>query len=184
MATIHRAIGMGSDRILDALLGPDREDDEDSSMVAAHASLYSTFWDRLRPLPGAAELLRATRARGLRVVLASSAQERELGALRRALDADDAIDVATSASDAQASKPAPDILTVALDRAGLHPEQVVMVGDSVWDVRSACKIGIPCIGVTCGGISTDELSRAGAAAVFADPADLLAHWDESPLKAA
>src|SRR5947199_2827166 len=177
MWTIHRAIGMGSDKILDALLGTDRDRDGDRKLTDAHAALYSTYWDRLRPLPGAADLLRACRSSGRKVVLASSASERELRALRRALDADDAIDVATSASDAEQSKPAPDILEVALDRAGLAPDEVMLVGDSVWDVRAAAKLNVPCIGVTCGGTSAGELNQAGAVAVYQDPADLLANLD-------
>src|SRR5438034_10897086 len=137
MATIHHAVGMGSDRIVDALLGEDRDRDADERTVAAHAALYSVYWERLRPLPGATELLRHCASRSLRVVLASSASEPELAALRRALSADDVIDVATSASDAGQSKRAPDILGVALDRAGLTPDEVVLVGDAVWDVRAA-----------------------------------------------
>jgi HAD superfamily hydrolase (TIGR01509 family) len=183
MSVIHHAIGMGADKILDALLGEDRDRDRDGELTAAHAALYSTYWARLRPLPGATELVRACAAAGLRVVLASSAQDRELRALRRALDADDAIDVATGASDAKESKPAPDILEVALDRAGLSADDVVLVGDSVWDVRAAARLGIPCVGVTCGGTSAEELTRAGAVAVYRDPAELLTRLDESPLRA-
>jgi HAD superfamily hydrolase (TIGR01509 family) len=182
MATIHHAIGMGSDKILDALLGEERDRDGDAELVAAHLALYSVYWERLRPLPAAAELLRACAGKGLRVVLASSANDRELRALLRALADDDVIDVATSASDAERSKPDPDILSIALGRAGLGADEVVLVGDSVWDVRAAARIDVPCIGVTCGGTSAEELIRAGAVAVFTDPADLLAHWDESPLK--
>ena len=181
MATIHHAIGMGSDRILDALLGEDRDRDADDATIAAHAALYSVYWERLRPLPGAADLLRRCKSRGLRVVLASSASEPELRALRRGLDADDVIDVATSAADAEQSKPAPDILGVALDRAGLAPDEVVLVGDAVWDVQAAARIDVPCIGVTCGGTSAEELTRAGAVAVYDNPADLLARWDEAQL---
>src|SRR5438309_2833450 len=76
MSTIHHAIGMGSDKILDALLGEERDRDEDGKVTDAHAALYSTYWDRLRPLPGAADLLRACAVAGQQVVLASSANER------------------------------------------------------------------------------------------------------------
>ncbi len=182
MARVHHAIGMGSDRILEALLGPERDPAADAELAAAHSALYSVYWERLCPLPGATDLLRACAARGLRVVLASSANAAELRALRRALDADDVIDVATGAADADESKPAPDILGVALDRAGLPAERVILVGDSAWDVQAATRISVPCIGLTCGGTSAEELTRAGAVAIFTDPADLLARWDESPLK--
>src|SRR5438270_7061723 len=146
MATIHHAIGMGSDKILDAFLGGERDRDGDAGLTAAHLALYSVYWERLRPLPGAADLLRHCAAQGIRVVLASSASDRELQALRRALDADAAIDVATSASDAERSKPDPDILGVALDRGGLAADEVVLVGDAVWDVRAAARLSIACVG--------------------------------------
>jgi HAD superfamily hydrolase (TIGR01509 family) len=181
MARIHRAIGMGSDRILEALLGTDRDRDRDSELSAAHGSLYSVYWDRLRPLPGAADLLRACAARGLRVVLASSARPAEFAALRRALAADDVIFAATGAADAEESKPEPDILQVALERGELAPDRALMVGDSVWDVLAAQRSGLRCVGVTCGGTGEAELIEAGAVAVFADPAALLADLDRSPL---
>ena len=119
MATIHRAIGMGSDRLLEHLLGADRDTDQDDTLVAVHLALYKQYWGRLRPLPGAADLVHACASRGLQVVLASSANDEELAALRSALGADDAISTATSSSDASSSKPAPDILQAAMDQSGV-----------------------------------------------------------------
>ncbi|MFC4144921.1 HAD family hydrolase [Micromonospora mangrovi] len=179
MALIHRSIGMGSDKLLDHLLGPERDRDGDEKLRDAHDSLYAEYWQRLAPLPGAVELLRACAARGLRVVLATSAAEHEAAALRRVLDADDVIDTVTSSADAQESKPAPDILVAALEQSGLRAERVVFVGDSVWDVAAAGKLDIPCIGLTCGGTSRAELAGAGAVAVYDDPAALLAGLGES-----
>ncbi|MBM0227437.1 MULTISPECIES: HAD family hydrolase [Micromonospora] len=173
MALIHRSIGMGSDKLLDHLLGPERDRDDDGRLRAAHDGFFGEYWERLTPLPGAADLLRACAARGLRVVLATSAAEREVAALRAALDADDAVDTVTSSADAQQSKPAPDILVAALEQSGLTAERVVFVGDSVWDVVAAGKLDIPCIGLTCGGTSRGELAGAGAVAVYDDPAALL-----------
>ncbi len=183
MARIHRAIGMGSDKILDHLLGQDRDKGHDDLMRDAHASLYATYWERLRPLPGAADLLRACAKRGLAVVLASSAEERELAALCRALDADDVITAATSSADAPSSKPDPDILVAALEQSGLAPDRVVMVGDSVWDVAAARRLDVPCIGLTCGGIPEAELREAGAVQVYDTPAHLLDVLDESAIAA-
>jgi HAD superfamily hydrolase (TIGR01509 family) len=181
MRLIHRGIGMGSDQILDYLLGSDRDTDDDETVRAAHTALYAAYWERLEPLPGAADLLRACAARDLRVVLASSASEKELAALRKALDADDAITAVTSGSDADRTKPAPDILRVALDRGGLAPENVVFVGDSVWDVEAAAQLGIPCIGLTSGGLAASELHDAGAVETYDYPADLLAKLDDSAI---
>jgi HAD superfamily hydrolase (TIGR01509 family) len=181
MAEIHRAIGMGSDKILDHLLGEDRDRDADDALADAHGALYGAWWERLRPLPGAADLLRACAKRGLAVVLASSANKRELGVLRRVVDADDVITAATSSADAEQSKPAPDILRAALDQSGVEESRAVFVGDAVWDVRAAGRLDIPCIGLACGGTSAAELRDAGAVAVYDDPAALLAALDESAI---
>jgi HAD superfamily hydrolase (TIGR01509 family) len=172
---IHRAIGMGSDRILDHLLGSDKDRDRsaDDDIRTAHSTLFGVYWDSLRPTPGARDLLQAVRDRDRRVVLASSAAAPELAALRRALDADDVVDTVTGADDAEASKPAPDILQVALKRSKLRPEDVVFVGDTVWDVRAAGALDVPCFGLTCGGISEAELLEAGAAGVYANPRALI-----------
>jgi HAD superfamily hydrolase (TIGR01509 family) len=181
MARIHRAVGMGSDKLVDHVLGADRDRDRDDEVKAAHLALYATYWERLRPLPGAADLLRAVSARDLRVVLASSASERELDVLRKVIGADDAIDETTSASDAGTSKPDPEILQVALRRGGLAPARAVLVGDSVWDVIAAGRVGLRCIGLTCGGICAAELREAGAVETYENPAALLAALDRSAI---
>ncbi len=174
MAEIHRAIGMGSGQLLDKLLPADRDAEADSDIRAAHTALYAQYWSRLRPLPGAADLLRACKRRGLAVILASSADEAEFNVLRAALDAEDAIDAATFAGDVDTSKPAPDLVQVALDKAGAPAGEAVFTGDTVWDVEACKKAGVRCIGVLSGGVSRDELTSAGAAEVYRDPADLLA----------
>ena len=183
MAEIHRSIGMGSDKLLDHLLGEDRDRSEDDLMSTAHDFLYGAWWERLRPLPGAAELLRAVAKRGPAVVLASSAKEAELKKLRRVIDADDVITAATSSSDAEQSKPAPDILQAALQQSDVDPHRAVFVGDSVWDVKAAARLEIPCIGLTCGGSSAAELSEAGTVANYDNPAALLAALDDSVIAA-
>jgi HAD superfamily hydrolase (TIGR01509 family) len=181
MARIHRAIGMGADKILEHLLGPERDLDADKRISDAHVALYAQYWPKLRPLPGARELLYACTARRFRVVLASSASGEELSVLRKVIDADDVVYAATSAEDVEESKPEPDILKAALKRSGLSAQEVVYVGDSVWDVRAAARLGIPCIGLTCGGLGPEELVAEGAVTVFSDPADLAARIERSPL---
>src|ERR1700748_1542382 len=125
MAEIHRSIGMGSGQMLDKLLPADRDKDADGDIRTAHSALYGTYWFRLQPLPGAADLLRACKRRGLAVVLASSADEAEFNVLRAALDAEDAIDAATFSGEVESSKPAPDLVKVALDKAGVSAGQAV-----------------------------------------------------------
>jgi HAD superfamily hydrolase (TIGR01509 family) len=179
MAAVHRAIGMGSDKLLDHLLPGDRDHDDDDDVRAAHRVLYGVYWTRLRAFDGAVELLRACSERGLKVVLASSADEREMKALLGALDAEDVITAVTSSADAGQSKPAPDIVQLALERAGVRSDQAVFVGDTVWDVRACQQIGVPCIAVLTGGIGRHELCEAGAVAVYESPAELLEQLDQS-----
>ncbi len=182
-AAVHRAIGMGGDELLDHLIGDQRDQQADGVLHTAHLTLYQQFWGRLRPLPGAAELIRACADRGLRVVLASSASQEELSALRAALDADDAITCATSSTDVDAGKPAPDILQAALEQSGLAPRHAVFVGDAVWDGQACGRAGVPFIGLTCGGTSEAELRENGAVEVWREPADLLANFQRSALDA-
>jgi HAD superfamily hydrolase (TIGR01509 family) len=179
MTDIHRSIGMGADQLLDRLLPDGRDRGADDTLRASHDALYATYWARLRPLPGAADLLRACKARGLRVVLASSAGQAESGVLRSVLDAEDAIDDATFSGDVDRTKPAPDLVEVALGKAGVPAGQAVFVGDTVWDARASQEAGVPCIGLLSGGISREELAAAGAAQIYAGPADLLARLPES-----
>jgi phosphoglycolate phosphatase-like HAD superfamily hydrolase len=115
------------------------------------------------------------------VVLASSAGPGELAAVRRALDVDRHVDTATGAADARHSKPAPDIVEVALDRSGLDPADAVFVGDSVWDVEACNALKVPCIGLLTGGWSAAELRSVGAVEVHDDPRALLAALDGSVL---
>jgi HAD superfamily hydrolase (TIGR01509 family) len=181
MARIHRAIGMGSGLLLDELLPADRDTGADTAISAAHGALYSVYWSRLRPLPGAADLLRACRQHGLRVVLASSADPGELDVLRAALDAGDAVDEATSAGDVDQSKPAPDLVQVALGKVGLPPAEAIFVGDAVWDVKACQRAGVACVGVLSGGTSQAELLDAGAVRVYRDAAEILASFPASLL---
>ncbi|MGH3743845.1 MAG: HAD family hydrolase [Mycobacteriales bacterium] len=179
-SSIHRAVGMGSDRLVPHVLGDDVDADA-SALSDAHAAIYSTWWPALRALPSAATLVHRAKVAGFTTVLATSASERELAVLREVLGADEWIDHATNASDSDATKPAPDLVEVALAKASLEPGDATFVGDAVWDVHAANSAGVRCIGLECGGSSEAELREAGAAQVFRDPADLLAHWDESLL---
>lgn len=181
MAQIHRAIGMGSDQMLDKLLPRGRDKDADTQIRTAHGALYAVYWSRLRPLPGATDLLRACKKRGLAVVLASSAEEPEFNVLRSVLDAEDAIDAATFSGDVKSSKPAPDLVEAALSKAGVAAEEAVFIGDTVWDVQASRKATVPCVGVLSGGFSADELTSAGAAEIYRDAAELLACLPQSLL---
>ena len=181
MSAIHRAIGMGGDKLVEHLLGEDRNQDDDAKLDATHGAIFSTWWPSLRSFDGASDLLKACAGKDLTVVLASSASEAELKYLRTVIDAGSAISGATSSGDAEASKPSPDILEAALEAGGLDAADTVFVGDSVWDVKAAGKLSIPTIGLTCGGTSEAELREAGAEEVYENPRALLAAMDSSLL---
>ncbi|MFG3009477.1 HAD family hydrolase [Streptomyces cinerochromogenes] len=181
MHAVHRAVGLGSTDLVAHLLGDDRDRDQDARLSAAHTALYGQYFDRLPALPGAGELLRRLHGDGWTVVLATSASGAELGALRRAIDADDAIAATASADDVRQGKPAPEPVEHALELAGVPASRAVFVGDTVWDMRAGSRAGVRCVGLLCGGIPRADLEEAGAEAVYADPADLLARLAGSPL---
>ncbi|MER6472245.1 HAD family hydrolase [Streptomyces collinus] len=181
MHAVHRAVGLGSTDLIAHLLGDDRDEEQDATLSAAHKALYGQYFDRLPPLPGAGELLRRLHGDGWRVVLATSASGAELGALRRAIDADEAIDGTASADDVERGKPAPEPVEHALELAGVPASRAVFVGDTVWDMRAGGKAGVYCVGLLCGGIPRADLEEAGARSVYADPADLLDRLAGSPL---
>lgn len=181
MASIHHCVGMGGDRLVDSLLPSGRDKDADAGILASHAAIFASKWPALRAFDGARDLLAQCHAGGLAVALASSARTQDLLATRRALGADPHIHAATSADDAKASKPAPDILVAALEAVGVGPADAVYVGDAVWDMQAAAAIGIPAIAVTCGGTSAAELRDAGAVQVYSGPRDLLENLHESAI---
>ncbi|MGW6568972.1 HAD family hydrolase [Streptomyces sp. NPDC054975] len=180
MHAIHRAVGLPGEDLLGHVLGEDRDRTQDNRMSTAHDILYATYFDRLPALASASELLRALARDGWKVVLVTSAKDNELKALRRAIDADDAITETASADDVEEGKPAPEPVQQALELAGVPPERAVFVGDTVWDMKAATAAGVTSVAVLCGGIPRQDLEEAGAAAVYQDPADLLERLDSSP----
>ncbi len=181
MAEIHRAIGMGGDKLVAHLLGEDRDAEQDAELDSTHGAMFSTYWPGLRAFEGSGELVRRCADDGLIVVLASSASQQELGVLRAIVDADEAISAATSSGDAENSKPSPDILKAALDAGGLEAQNAVFVGDAVWDVIAASELKIPTIALASGGTSEAELRDAGAVEVYKDIRALLDAFDDGAL---
>ncbi len=175
-ADIHRALGTGSAELIERVLGK-----PDPSVSAAHSRHYAPYLGRIRPLPGAADLLGATARFGLDVMLATSAKSDEVDLMLDALGAGSAVSAVVSSGDVERAKPDPGIVQKALDQSGIDPGGAVMVGDTVWDVLAAERAGIRCIGLLCGGIAAEQLREAGAAAVYADPAALLGDIHASPI---
>jgi HAD superfamily hydrolase (TIGR01509 family) len=179
---IHRLIGMGGDKLLTALGGEELEERIGDEGRARQGKEVDALLDEIAPLPGARDLLVAIKQRGHRLVLASSGQQRHVDFALDLLDARDLADGWTSSADADATKPAPDLLQVALEKLGA-PEDApsVMIGDTPFDVEAAEKAGMPAIVVRSGGFGDDELRGAGAVALYDTPADLTADLDATDL---
>ncbi|MET9375848.1 HAD family hydrolase [Streptomyces sp. NPDC003035] len=180
MHAVHRAIGLPGEQLLEHLLGDRRDRAEDDRLSGAHDTMYGTYFERLPAFARAGDLLRALAEDGWKVVLVTSAKDRELAALRRAVDADDAITDTATSDDVDEGKPAPDPILHALSLARVPADRAVFVGDSVWDMKAAGAAGVVATGLLCGGIPRADLTDAGAAAVYDDPSDLLAHLSTSP----
>ncbi|MFJ2026669.1 HAD family hydrolase [Streptomyces sp. NPDC087897] len=180
MPDILRSVGLGSGDLIERLLGADRDREQDDAISSAHSVLYATCFDRLPAFRGAGDLLRTLDGRGWRVVLATSADGEELAALRRAIDADEAIVATASSDDVDRGKPAPEPVELACRLAGVDPGEAVFVGDTVWDMEAASRAGVDAVALLSGGIPRADLERAGARVVYRDVADLLAHLDDSP----
>ncbi|MFD7027891.1 HAD family hydrolase [Streptomyces sp. NPDC059917] len=177
---VHRAIGLPGEDLLDHLLGKNRDHGDDERMSAAHDTLYATYFDRIPAFDDAAELLRALARSGWKVLLVTSAKDRELKALREAVGADDAIADTATSDDVEQGKPAPDPVRHALDLAGVPASRAVFVGDSVWDMKAAERAHVAAVGLLCGGIAQADLEGAGAVAVYRDPGHLLTDLGDSP----
>jgi len=147
----------------------------------AHAEHYAPYKPELRAFPGAADLLRSVAGRGAQVVLATSSEEEDLDALLKVIDADDAIAEIVHGDMVGASKPAPDIFAVALEKLELPPERTLVVGDTRWDIEAAAKIDLEVVTVLTGGWTRCDLEDAGAVAVYESVAELLERLDDSPL---
>jgi HAD superfamily hydrolase (TIGR01509 family) len=175
---IHRSIGMDGATLLETLT----EGADDSSRDRAkelHTQYYQESTSLLQILPGGQDLLRRIADLGLQVVLATSAPEDELAVLRELLKSEDVVSAVTSSEDVGTAKPEPDIVQVALERAGVPAERAVFVGDAVWDVIAAERAGVPAIGLLSGGFGRGELEDAGATEVFDNAADLRDHLEQA-----
>lgn len=177
---IHRSIGMDGSTLLSALAG-NADEDTRSQLKDLHSRYYKETVPMLRRLPGARELLQAVDGLGLQVVLATSAPEDELEILRDVLESDDLVAAVTSAEDVDTAKPQPDIVEVAMKRAGVDADHAVFVGDAVWDVEACNRAGVQAIAVLSGGVSRGELENAGAQAVFENARELCEQLDTTAI---
>lgn len=176
----RRAIGMGGDKLLPEVLGIEEDSAEGERITKRKKEIFSErYLPELQPTPGARALLHRLRDDAVKLVVASSASEDELGPLLERAGVQDLIQDTTSSDDAEESKPDPDIVHAALRGAGSPAFRVVMIGDTPYDVEAATRAGVRIIALRSGGWDDDSLR--GAIAIYDHPADLLDHYDESAL---
>jgi HAD superfamily hydrolase (TIGR01509 family) len=176
---IHRHIGMGGDQLVAALAGEEFDAEHGDAVRDAEKQGYMELIEEVEPLDGARDLLVRLQRRGQTIVLASSAKRDEVDHYLELLGARELADGWTASADVEKTKPHPDLVAAAIDKAGGGP--AAMLGDSVWDCEAAGRAGVPTIGLRTGGFSEQELREAGAACVFTNLRDLLDRLDDTPL---
>jgi len=180
MWRVHRHIGMGGDQLVRAVAGGEVEERLGDALRDASREEFRRLRDECEPLEGAHELCVELKHRGHVVVLASSANEDDLDHFLDELRVRDVVDGWTTSDDVERTKPHPDVIHAALERAGTR--EAVMIGDSRWDVEAAANAGLETICVITGGWSEQELRDAGAVAVFPSLVELRERLDETPLR--
>ena len=180
---VRPLIGMGGDRIIPKFLPGCSDKEGEGKKIADRRKelIIDKFAAKLAPANGSRDLIIKMQQQGLRLLIASSATSEELSVLLKVAQVDDLLsqDEATTSSDTEASKPEPDLIQVALERLEMQPDRVVMIGDTPYDIEAAQKVGIRTIAFRCGGFNDEQLKNA--IAIYHDPADLLEHYDDSPL---
>ena len=179
---VHRSIGMDGSTLVDILSGG-AGDEVKQQLKDLHSRYYKELAPLLRVLPGGREVLDRVADLGLQAVLATSAPEDELSILREVLDRENVVSEVTSDADVETAKPNPDIIEIAMARAGVVADRAVFIGDTVWDAEASGRAGVLCIGVLSGGISRAELLGAGASVVFENVRELTDRIQETPIAA-
>jgi HAD superfamily hydrolase (TIGR01509 family) len=169
---VRRLIGVGGDKLLPAIAGVDHESPQGQVISRERKKHFQAMLPRLTPTPGARALVEHLRARGITLVIATSADHHDLEQLLMQARLDDLFPRRTSSDDAAGSKPDPDIVHAALRKAGARPDRAVLIGDTPYDIEAAARAGVPCIALRCGGYWADDHLRS-AIAIFDTPQSLL-----------
>jgi HAD superfamily hydrolase (TIGR01509 family) len=173
-------VGMGGDNLLPAAVKISKESPEGKKIAERRGEIFkSRYLESLKPFPEVRPLLERMRRDGLRLIIATSSPEDEVKKAIEIVGIGDLLEDTASASDAAKSKPDPDVVQAALDRLKLTAGEVVMLGDTPYDIQAAGKIGIGVIAFRCGGFRDEDLK--GAIAIYDGAADLLARYNDSPL---
>jgi HAD superfamily hydrolase (TIGR01509 family) len=177
---VRPLIGMGGDKLLPAVSGLDKQSPVGQHITTMREEIFTLqYLPRILAFPEVRPLLLRMREQGLRLVIASSAQQQELDLLLQRAGVKELIEDRVSSSDIANSKPSPDAIHAALDKLQLPPEEVVMLGDTPYDIQAAAAARVATIALRCGGWNDTDLR--GAIAIYDDPADLLANYHQSPL---
>lgn len=177
---IRPVIGKRADKVLMELFGLDTDEPQAKEIDGERKRLFLEQLPSLRPTAGARALLERMKAEGITLAIATSAGGSELSALLEQAGVADLIELAATSSDAEHSKPDPDIVRAALDKCGVDPLEAMMLGDTPYDIAAAAAAGVDTIALRCGGWWADR-ALAGAVAIYDDPATLLAQWQAAPI---
>ncbi len=182
-ADLHRQIGKGGDQYLPAFLTEAEIREFGDELESFRSDLFQKdYLPRVQGFPKVRELLERLKADGKKIVLASSGKTKELDVYQEKLGITDLVDAVTTSDDADKSKPHPDIFVAALESLhGIPASAAIVIGDTPYDAEAAGKAGLRTVGVLCGGFPEKDLREAGASPIYRDPADLLAHYNASPL---
>jgi HAD superfamily hydrolase (TIGR01509 family) len=179
---VRPLIGMGGDKLLDALARIDAESEQGQAIAQRRRDIFKRdYLPRLRPTRGAARLLEWLRDDNIRPIVATSARADEVQDLLAVAGATKLVDGASSSDDVEESKPDPDIVHAALAKAGCPAEAAIMIGDTPYDIEAAERAGVRAIALRCGGWWNDRALQ-GALAIYDDPDDLVERYFLSPFK--
>ncbi|MGI0489945.1 HAD family hydrolase [Pantanalinema rosaneae CENA516] len=178
---VRPLMGMGADQVIPQLVPELNSETGEGKQIASYRRelILNQFGQTLTAANGSRELVQKMQDDGLHLIIATSASEQEMKMLLKVAQVDDLLQETTNSSDADRSKPAPDIVAAALRKSQLSPDRAIMLGDTPYDIEAAGKAGVGVIAFRCGGFSDEQLSNA--LAVYDDPADLLQNYDQSPL---
>ena len=177
---VRPMIGMGGDKVVPALTGHQEDHPEAKRAVERKKAHFDRLLPTLQPFPGARALLERLRAEGCVLVVATSAGGDEAARLLEQAGVADLVHEETTKADVESSKPDPDIVHAALQKGGLRADEVVMLGDTPYDIAAARQAGVRTVAVRCGGW-WDDRALGGAVARYDDPAALLRDFEASPL---
>jgi HAD superfamily hydrolase (TIGR01509 family) len=182
---VYRHMGQGGDQLMPAFLSQDELQKFGADLERLRVELFTRdYLPGAEPFPKVRELFERLKHDGILIALASSAKEEELVRHQKNLNVEDLVDAVTCADDAKHSKPCPDILQAALARLdGIAPDEAIVIGDTPYDAQAAARAGMSAIGVLSGGFSEEVLRSSGMIEIYRDVADLLEHYDDSPLAA-